>query len=112
MPLPTAHRLLLHVGYKVHLPNNLWIHTIRSFRPDPHCATRCTITQIPPSYFIISSKNIRRLLDRAVLNTKKKVVPEPGNFKRARGQYMSSPRCSQLFNHESLAPNWSQHTTI
>ena len=45
----------------------------------------------------------------AVLNAKKKkkVVPEPGNFKRALGQYMSSPRCSQLFNHESLAPNWS-----
>ena len=49
---------------------------------------------------------------RAVLNSKKKVVPEPGNFKRARGQYMSSPRCSHLFNHESLALNWSQHTTI
>ena len=49
---------------------------------------------------------------RAVLNAKKKVRPERGYFKRARGQYMSSPRCSQLFNHESLAPNWSQHTTI
>ena len=50
---------------------------------------------------------------RAVLNAKKKKSrPERGNFKRARGQYMSSPRCSQLFNHESLAPNWSQHTTI
>ena len=46
------------------------------------------------------------------LTQKKKVRAERGNFKRARGQYMSSPRCSQLFNHESLAPNWSQHTTI
>ena len=52
------------------------------------------------------------LLGRAVLNAKKKVVPEPGIFKRARGQYMSSPRCSQLLNHESLAPNLSKHTTI
>ena len=43
---------------------------------------------------------------------KKKSRPVRGNFKRARGQYMSSPRCSQLFNHESLAPNWSQHITI
>ena len=43
---------------------------------------------------------------------KKKSRPERGNFKRPRGQYMSSPRCSQLLNHESLAPNWSQHTTI
>ena len=43
---------------------------------------------------------------------KKKSRPERGNFKRARGQYMSSPQCSQLFNHESLAPNWSQHITI
>ena len=49
---------------------------------------------------------------QAVLTQKKKSRPERGNFKRARGQYMSSPRCSQLFNHESLAPNWSQHTTI
>ena len=49
----------------------------------------------------------------AVLNAKKKKSrPVRGNFKRARGQYMSSPRCSQLFNHESLAPNWSQHITI
>ena len=43
---------------------------------------------------------------------KKKSRPVRGNFKRGRGQYMSSPRCSQLFNHESLAPNWSQHITI
>ena len=46
------------------------------------------------------------------LTKKKKSRPVRGNFKRARGQYMSSPRCSQLFNHESLAPNWSQHITI
>ena len=46
------------------------------------------------------------------LTQKKKVVPEPGIFKRARGQYMPSPRCSQLFNHESLAPNLCKHTTM
>ena len=68
---------------------------------------------------VLDATNIQRqtaqdlVESRAVLNAKKKKVgPEPGNFKRARGQYMSSPRCSQLFNHESLAPNWSQHTTI
>ena len=49
---------------------------------------------------------------KVVLNEKKKVVPQPGIFKRARGQYMSSPWCSQLFNHESLAPNLYKHTTI
>ena len=49
---------------------------------------------------------------RAVLNAKKKVVPEHCFFKRARGHYMSSPWCSQLFNHESLAQNLCNHTTI
>ena len=49
---------------------------------------------------------------KGVLNAKKKLVPETGIFKRARGQYMPSPRCSQLFNPESLAPNLYKHTTI
>ena len=49
---------------------------------------------------------------REVLNIKKKVVRELGIFKRARGQYMPAPRCSQLFNPESLAPNLYKHTTI
>ena len=43
---------------------------------------------------------------------KKKVVLDPDIFKTARGQYMPSPRRSQLFNPESLAPNWYKHTTI
>ena len=66
---------------------------------------------------VTDGKNRRRTHNvvyhgRAVLNGEKKVVPEPCIFKRARGQYMSSPRCSQLFNHESLAQNLYKHTTI
>ena len=51
------------------------------------------------------------VLRRAVLNGKK-VVQEHGFFKRARRHYMSSPRCSQLFNQESLAQKLCKHTTI
>ena len=70
---------------------------------------------IPCFFFVptlVSSAIKAHSVLRAVLNAKKKVVPQPGNFKRASGQYISSPRCSQLFNHESLAPNLYKHTTI